>query len=78
MSLRIIEIMASEIERGISIVDEPMDADEGETIFGQRWGKQVFRLTEAELEALRQGRYVALDIQGEYIAYLQIDGGKSP
>ncbi len=64
--------MKSDLERGIAVTGELVDADEADTVFGKRWGSQLFRLTEQDIEALRQGKYLALDIRGEYIAYLEV------
>jgi hypothetical protein len=63
--------MTSDLERGIAATNEIVDADEADTVFGKRWGSQLFRLTEQDIDALRQGKYLALDILGEYIAYLE-------
>jgi predicted protein tyrosine phosphatase len=62
-----------DLDRGLElvIIDEAVCADDAKTVFGRRWGGQMFRLEEHHLAALRQGRYVALDIQDEYVAYLQ-------
>ena len=63
--------MKSDLERGIAVTGKIVEADEEDTVFGKRWGSQLFRLTEQDIEALRQGKYVALDILGEYVAYLE-------
>lgn len=65
--------MQFELERGLAVVDATVDSDEENTVFGKRWGSQVFRLSAEELEALRRGKYIALDIQNEYVAYIQLD-----
>ena len=62
--------MDSEVEPIIAITNRVADTDAEDTVFGKRWGSQVFHLSSRELEALRRGDYVALDIQGEYVAYL--------
>jgi len=64
--------MQSDLERGIAATEKIVDADEENTVFGKRWGSQLFRLTEQDIDALHQGKYLALDIRGEYIAYLGI------
>ena len=63
--------MKSDLERGIAATEKIVDSDEENTVFGKRWGSQLFRLTEQDIDALRQGKYLALDIRGEYIAYLE-------
>lgn len=64
--------MKSDTQRGIAVTHEVVDMDEKDTVFGKRWSSQLFHLTEHDLDALRQGKYLALDIQGEYIAYLEL------
>jgi len=56
----------------IAITDEFIAADEGDTVFGKRWASQLIEVSPEQLESLRQGKYLALDVQGEYIVYLQI------
>jgi hypothetical protein len=63
--------MKSDLERGIAVTGKIVDTDEADTVFGKRWGSQLFRLTAQDVDALRQGKYLALDIHGEYIAYLE-------
>lgn len=63
--------MKSDLQRGIVATEKIVDVEEENTVFGKRWGSQLFRLTEQNIDALRQGKYLALDIQGEYIAYLE-------
>jgi len=53
-------------------VTEPFDAIDGAvTPFGTRWGGDIFRLTPAHLAALQAGQTLALDVQSEYIVFLQ-------
>ncbi len=60
----------------IQIVPAPFDAMDGpETPFGKRWGGDIFKLTETDLEALQSGKTIALDVQGEYIAFLKKEVG---
>jgi predicted nuclease of restriction endonuclease-like (RecB) superfamily len=55
----------------IAIVDAPFDATDGaDTPFGKRYGGDVFTLTEQQLQALKQGKTLALDVQNEYITFL--------
>jgi hypothetical protein len=63
--------MKYDLERGIAATDKIVDADEADTVFGKRWGYDVFRLTEQDIAALREGKFLALDILGEYVAYLE-------
>ena len=56
----------------VAIIPEPFDATSGvETPFGHRWGGDVFRLAPEHLAALQAGQTLALDVQTEYIAFLQ-------
>lgn len=45
--------------------------------FGENYRAYVFRLTRAQIEALSQGRVVALDIDGEYSVFLASDEMKA-
>lgn len=60
----------------IAITDEFIGADEGNTVFGKRWASQLIEVSPEQLESLQQGRYLALDVQGEYIVYLQMSKDK--
>jgi len=57
---------------GIHIVDQPFDATDGaDTPFGRRWGGDVAKLTPAHLAALEAGKTLALDVQNEYVLFVQ-------
>lgn len=43
--------------------------------FGERWGRQVIKLTPEHLQSLQAGKFLALDVQGEYVVYLVADKG---
>jgi len=47
-------------------------ADAGDTVFGKRRGREIIRITPVQIEVLRQGHYIAADVQREYVAYLQL------
>ncbi|MHB8179820.1 MAG: hypothetical protein ACYDAW_08095 [Acidithiobacillus ferrivorans] len=67
--------MSVDRERGVVIVNEMMDPMEGDTVFGQRWGNgDLIKITLKELDALNEGKILAVDVQGEYVVYLQIEG----
>jgi len=68
--------MNSKRELDMAITDAAVCDDDVETVFGRRWGGQVFRLQEPHLAALHHGRYVALDIQDDYVAYPQLVPGE--
>ena len=66
--------MSSEInahEPEIAIVDSVCDVEETCQPFGKRWGQQVLTLSNEHLAALQAGKLLALDIQGEYVAFLK-------
>ena len=62
---------ANKPEQTIVIVDGIRDVETNNLLFGTRWGQQTFTLNEEHLTALRMGKMLALDIQGEYVAFVQ-------
>jgi hypothetical protein len=51
-----------------------MDPLDGDTVFGQRWGSgECIRITAKELNALIEGKIIAVDVESEYVVYLQLD-----
>ena len=57
---------------GIHIVDQSFDATDGaDTPFGHRWGGDVAKLTPAHLAAIKAGKTLALDVQNEYVLFVQ-------
>ena len=59
-------------DRGVAIVDEALDPLVGDTVFGQRWGSGAsIKLTPEELGAMNEGQIIAVDVEGEYVVYLQ-------
>ncbi|HQT00243.1 hypothetical protein [Acidovorax sp.] len=57
----------------LAIVETTYDCDTSEQAFGKRWRQEILTLTEAQIEALRQGKRLAVDVQGEYGVYLKLD-----
>lgn len=57
----------------IAIVDQPFSVDEHEAPFGKRWGGELFVLTNEHLAALEAGKTLALDVQNEYVTFVQLD-----
>ncbi len=57
------------------IVDEPFapNAMENKTPFGVRWGGDIITLKPEHLEALKNGHYIAIDVEREYVAFLKLD-----
>jgi hypothetical protein len=60
-----------ESELGIAITDEYIATYEADTVFGKRWGDEIVTLTQEQLDALQQGRYLVIDVQSEYVVYLK-------
>lgn len=63
-----------ESQQTVTITETYISADDGDTVFGKRWGNQLIRLDAEHSATLRQGKYLALDVQNEYIVYLQLTG----
>ena len=59
-------------EPEIAIVESICDVEETSQPFGKRWGQQGLTLTKEHLLALQTGKLLALDIQGEYVAFLKL------
>lgn len=70
---------AMELEPTLAIVDAPYDTLESNQPFGKRWGDEVMTLTQEHLDALHNGKLVAVDVQGEYVVFLRLqnDGNQS-
>ncbi len=60
------------------IVEKPFDPDDLEnmTPFGTRWGGDVITLTLEQHEALKNGKYIAIDVEREYVAFLKLDNSE--
>ena len=56
----------------IVIVTAPFDVDETTEPFGKRWRQEEITLTTEHLQALQAGRYLALDVQGEYVLFVKL------
>ncbi|HUW39982.1 MAG TPA: hypothetical protein VMV90_03160 [Rectinemataceae bacterium] len=57
----------------LAIVEAAHDSEASELPFGKRWNHETVTMRPEHLEALRQGRLVALDVQAEYVVYLRLD-----
>jgi hypothetical protein len=55
----------------VLMLDAPVDVDEKDLPFGERWGCQLILLNSQHLTALQAGKYLALDVQNEYVVYLK-------
>jgi hypothetical protein len=58
-------------DESVLILDAPVDTDETDLPFGKRWGDQVLHLDSQHLAALQAGKFLALDVQNEYVVYLK-------
>ncbi|MEX8505262.1 hypothetical protein [Leptothrix ochracea] len=59
----------------VCIVDEPCDVEETSRPFGKRWGQQVITLLPEHWVALQAGKVVAVDVQEEYVVFLELGSG---
>ena len=56
----------------VAIVPDSFDATDGvETPFGKRWGGDVIQLSAEQIAALQMGQTIAIDVQNEYVVFLQ-------
>jgi hypothetical protein len=56
----------------VEIVSQPFDPETTVGPFGQRWGGQVIRLDSEHIAALQAGQTLALDVQSEYVVFVQL------
>ncbi len=56
----------------VLVVDDIAD-DFSRSPFGERWGYQVHKLSKEQLQNLQAGKLLAIDVQGEYVAYLKVE-----
>jgi hypothetical protein len=56
----------------IAIVPEPFNPETTNQPFGRRWGGQVVRLGSEHIAALQAGQTLAVDVQGEYVVFVQL------
>lgn len=57
----------------MTVVNTIQDVEETQKPFGKRWRQEQITLTPSHLDALRQGKYLALDVQEEYVVFLKLD-----
>ncbi|WP_188508823.1 hypothetical protein [Conyzicola nivalis] len=57
------------------LIRRPRFDRDGLYLFGRRYAAQTVTLTAAELQALLNGRVVAVDVVGEYLLYLNVEDG---
>ncbi len=56
----------------VAIVDRAFDVDLTEEPFGKRWRDEKIFITEEHLQALHDGKLLALDTQEEYVVFLEL------
>lgn len=56
----------------LAVVENPFDVTMRESPFGQRWRDEIVCLTDDHLKALKSGKSVAVDVQGEYVVFLRM------
>lgn len=62
----------------VAFVPDILDATDGvETPFGKRWGGDVVKLSAEHIAALQAGQTIALDVQNEYVVFLQVAGSEN-
>ena len=69
-----------ELDSTLVIVDAPFDVEKTDQPFGERWGGEIMTLTKEHLDALHEGKLVAVDVMNEYVVFLRLkakDEGKS-
>lgn len=57
------------------VVDKPFAPDNENTPFGKRWGAETL-LTQEHLQALQEGKLIAVDIMMEYVLLIALDNGR--
>ena len=48
-----------------------IDIENETTPFGKRYGGDIFIITDEDIENLKNGKLIGLDVQNEYISYLK-------
>jgi hypothetical protein len=64
------------------ILDKPIDifsdAIDHKTPFGVRWGGETIILKMEHLNAMIEGKYIAIDVEREYVVFLGLDQTQQP
>ncbi len=64
--------ITADAKPAIAVIPDPFDASSGaDTPFGRRWGGDIFKLAQEHLTVLQAGQTLALDVQSEYVTFLQ-------
>ncbi len=56
----------------VAVVETVLDVGESQKPFGKRWNQEEINLNISHLEALRQGKCLAVDVQEEYVVFLKL------
>lgn len=59
------------IDEAKVILVNTIDIENETTPFGKRYGGDVFIITDEDIENLKNGKLIGLDVQNEYISYLK-------
>jgi hypothetical protein len=70
-------VNARKSKADVAVTDCWEDSDQADTVFGKRWGHQVIEIGDSELAALQQGKFLALDVNNEYVVYLRLERDKA-
>jgi hypothetical protein len=65
-----------DFQESVAILDEPCDVEATSLPFGKRWRQQVVTLTAEHLQSLQHGKYLAVDVEAEYVVFLCMEGRK--
>lgn len=57
----------------IAIVNTVCDVEETSLPFGKRYGQEKLTLTAEHLKALQSGKLLALDVQAEYVVFVELE-----
>jgi hypothetical protein len=58
------------------VVDKPFDPNNENTPFGKRWDAETLVLTQEHLQALQEGKLIAIDVMMEYVLLTASDNGR--
>ena len=59
-------------DKQVMILMESCDVIETELPFGKRWGDERITLTMEHINALQEGQIIAVDVQDEYVIFIEL------
>ena len=65
------------IDEAKTVLDNIIDIENENTPFGKRYGGDVFTITDEDIESLKKGKLIALDVMNEYISYIKYKPSES-